>query len=257
MNTKNIVGSRAPAKTEQIVVLLHSLGTDHTMWEDVTSILEDRYLVVTPDSRGHGSNDNPGNISLESWVDDIAAIVNAHPGSDIHLVGLSMGGIQAIACGASLGNQITSLTLANTFAALSPELGQRKVSEMREQIQEVGMAEYAKYYLDSTLVAPISDRSYETLRQTIAAVSPESYIASAEATFFVDLIEDLAGIHVPTLVITSDLDHKTPSVLSEQIKDGIPGARIITIAGAGHLSSVEKPQEFAEALDSFLKATQN
>jgi len=249
--------SPAGPETDQVVVLLHSLGTDHEMWQGITSLLEGPYSLVAPDSRGHGNNTDSGTIDLTTWVEDITAIVDAYPEADVHLVGLSMGGVQALACGAALGPRIKSLTLANTFATLNSELANKKVDEMRAKINEVGMAEYAKVYLDGTLVAPVDDHSYRSLHRAIAAVSPEHYMESAEATFLVDLTGELAGIMVPTLVITSELDHKTPSSLSQQIKDGIPGAVLVSIPGAGHLSSVEKPAEFVAALKTFLKTTQN
>lgn len=247
----------ARPETEQVIILLHSLGTDSSMWQGVTPFLEPNYTLVTPDSRGHGSNGGLGGIDLAAWVADIGAVVDEYPAADVHLVGLSMGGVQAIACGAALGTRLKSLTLANTFATLSPDVAARKVEEMRTQIADVGMSAYAAAYLDGTIVAPVTEDSYQALHRAIATVTPEHYMESAEATFLVDLTGELAGITVPTLVITSDLDHKTPSSLSEQIKAGIPGASIVSIAGAGHLSSVEKPAEFAAALTTFLTTIKN
>jgi 3-oxoadipate enol-lactonase len=257
MSTDGNVISPAPPEIEQVVVLLHSIGTDRGMWQGIRPLLESRYSLVTPDSRGHGSNADLGNIDVSAWIEDITAIVEAHSEADVHLVGLSMGGVQALASAAALGSRVKSLTLANTFAALSPELANKKVGEMRAQIEEIGMAEYATAYLHGTLVTPVDEGSYQSLHRSIASVAPERYMESAESTFLVDLTGELAGISVPTLIITSDLDHKTPRSLSEQLKAGIPGATLVSIPDAGHLSSVEKPAEFAVVLDSFLKTTQN
>ena len=59
---------------------------------------------------------------------------------------------------------------------------------------------------------------------------------------------DLPSIDVPTLVVTSDHDELIPMAVSAPMADAIPGAELAVIAGAGHLSNVERPEEFSALL---------
>src|SRR5690606_20884371 len=67
-----------------------------------------------------------------------------------------------------------------------------------------------------------------------------------------DSSSDLAGINVPTLVITSSADTLISPDLSKQIADAIPGAQLETIEGAGHISAMEAPEQFSELVRAFV-----
>lgn len=237
--------------SKETIILLHSLGTSGDMWSPVTEILTDRFTVLRPDSRGHGKN-TAGPITQEAWVEDIAEIVDGLPGHNIHLVGLSMGGVQALGFAQAYPERIKSLTLANTFAVLDEELAAAKIEQMRQDIRTSGMPEYASTYLDGTLTRPIAPRLRKVLQDSIASMSGDAYMDSASATFTADFSADLPSMTVPTLVITSALDKKTPLALSEFMHQQIQGSQLVSIPEAGHLSSVEQPSSFASVLSGFI-----
>jgi pimeloyl-ACP methyl ester carboxylesterase len=62
----------------------------------------------------------------------------------------------------------------------------------------------------------------------------------------------LARIAVPTLVVVGEEDALTPPAESIRMRDGIAGARLVAIPGAGHLSNLERPREFNQALRELL-----
>ena len=64
----------------------------------------------------------------------------------------------------------------------------------------------------------------------------------------------LAGISIPTLVVVGAEDALTPPVVSEAMASAIPGARLTTIPGAGHLAPMERPGAVAAALSDFFAA---
>ena len=63
-----------------------------------------------------------------------------------------------------------------------------------------------------------------------------------------DSRSSLASISCPTTVIVGDGDELTPPELAREIADGIAGARLLEIPGAGHLSTLERPLEVTAAL---------
>ena len=69
-----------------------------------------------------------------------------------------------------------------------------------------------------------------------------------------DSVPDLPGIDVPTLVITGTEDRLIPPDVTAGIAEGVPGAELVRIEGAGHLSNLEAPAAFDTALDEVLAA---
>ena len=78
--------------------------------------------------------------------------------------------------------------------------------------------------------------------------------AVRQAIAALDFSKDLARIAAPTLVIAGGADVGTPVAMSEALAAGIPGARLAVIGGAAHLSSAERPGEFAALVAGFLAA---
>jgi pimeloyl-ACP methyl ester carboxylesterase len=62
----------------------------------------------------------------------------------------------------------------------------------------------------------------------------------------------LSSIHVPTLVIVGAEDSVTPPTAAEALHRGIPGSELVAIPSAGHLSSLEQPRLFHDALARFV-----
>jgi pimeloyl-ACP methyl ester carboxylesterase len=63
---------------------------------------------------------------------------------------------------------------------------------------------------------------------------------------------ELGAIKVPTLVIVGDSDQITPPQGAEAMAKKIPGAKLETIRGAGHMSPMEQPEQVNRALTAFL-----
>ena len=241
-----------PTSDRDTVVLLHSLGTDHRLWHDQMAVLGKRFNVLAPDSRGHGDTPSAGVIDMEHWVADLDALIEPH--RSVHLVGLSMGGVQAIAYAARHPRKVRSLVLADTFAAIDPAAAEIKIEGIRETIGAIGMSRYAERYLAETLTSEVDETVYRRLCSAIAGVSAEDYLRASQATFRASLTDELAQISAPTLVVIGDGDQKTPLALSETLVRGVAGARLSVIPGAGHLANIDAPAAFTEALLGFIES---
>ena len=64
---------------------------------------------------------------------------------------------------------------------------------------------------------------------------------------------DLKVVSVPTLVICGADDQVTPREASIAMAAAIPNARLHIVDGAGHVSNIEKPDEFNDVLLTFLR----
>lgn len=71
------------------VVFLHGATLDHDSWTPQTDVLRDRYRIVVPDLRGHGSS--TGRFDFDASVEDVLALLEELPTRRVVLVGLSLG----------------------------------------------------------------------------------------------------------------------------------------------------------------------
>jgi 3-oxoadipate enol-lactonase len=239
------------------VVLLHSIGTDHRLWEQQLSPLAERHRVLAPDARGHGRSGwvEGAELSIDHWVEDLDLVLD-HAGVEaVTLVGLSMGGVEALAYTLAHPDRVRGLVLADTFAELDAEVAGSKVEGLVRQAH-AGMGSFADSYLDQTLTRDGDDVASvrAVLKDAIANVPVDAYVASTRACFGVRLARRLREVRTRTLVLWGALDTKTPRGLSEQLAAGIPNSTLEEVPAAGHLSAVENPEAFTKALTHFLDA---
>ncbi|GAB3617779.1 3-oxoadipate enol-lactonase [Okibacterium endophyticum] len=235
------------------VVLLHSLGTDRSIWDPVVALLEPRFRVVAWDSRGHGASARTGAIGPAEWVADLTRMLDELGIESAALVGVSMGGMQAMAFAGSHPERAWAIVVADSYAALTSEIADARIESQIELAKSVPMADVASAYLVATFADPASPAA-SAVGDAIAGMSAEDYIAAVQSCFRADVRSYLDAITAPTLVLWGDRDAKTPRPLSEAIAERIHGSRFAVIPDAGHLSNMDNPAAFAAEILAFLDA---
>ena len=97
----------------------------------------------------------------------------------------------------------------------------------------------------------LADKAKEIMESTAVTGIAGDLMAMAERPDSVDL---LPSINVPTLVIVGDADALTPPADAQLMAEKIPGAKLVSIASAAHLSPMEQPAAFNNAVSEFLKS---
>ena len=234
------------------VMLSNSLGTTMQMWEPQMRALTQLFRVIRYDRRGHGkSNVPPGPYSIARFGRDVIAILDDLNIDKVHWCGLSMGGMVGQWLGANAPERLGKIVLANTTCHYpDPTNWQNRIKAVREG----GIAAVADTIIAGWLTADFREREpqiAERLKAMLCATPVEGYLASCEALSTLDLRELLPTIKSPTLVIAGRHDMSTPIAAGELIRSQIPGASL-TILDAAHLSSVEQPHAFTDAVVGFL-----
>ena len=110
----------------------------------------------------------------------------------------------------------------------------------------------AEARVDVLLAQPADPAVRSEVVETMARIAPAAYVIGAEAVWLANQRDRARDIRVPTLVLCGTEDKVTPPALSIELAQLIPGARYEAIESAGHISNLEKPDEFNSALDAFL-----
>ena len=240
------------------VLLIAGLGDPAEAWEGQLAGLSDRYTVTAFDNRGTGRVPLPEGepLSLETFADDAAALLNALEVPAAHVMGFSMG--STIAQHLALRNPtlVRSLVLCSTWGR-SDAYFRAMADSWRWMIDE---APSERAFYDAFLVWVYTARAHEdgTVDQIIEESMafphqqpPEAMQRAIDAFRDHDLMDRLGEIAVPTLVIAGSEDRVTPPRLGRAVADAIPGARFELMEGEAHQPFQEVPEEFNSLVDSF------
>lgn len=245
---------RAPRHT---VVLSHALGCDLTMWDALANRLAADCRVITYDHPGHGSSDSPTSvIGMADLADGAARLLRQLDSGPVVWIGLSMGGMVGQELALRHPTLVSALVIANSTSSY-PEaaraMWQQRIATVNAQgfsgIADAVMQRYFHDEFRATQAATVA-----RFRQRLTTTDPDGYVAVCAAIGALDTTARLAQVTVPTLVIAGELDQGAPVSMSQTMVDAIPGARLVVLENASHLSAIEQPQAFAAAVQGFIDA---
>jgi 3-oxoadipate enol-lactonase len=235
------------------LVLVHAFPFDGRMWRATAEALASQRRVIVPDLCGFGASDlGPGVHSIANMADDVAGLLD-HLGVDRAAVGgLSMGGYVSLAFAARHRARLERLILADTRATADSAQARAGRADALALVERAGVAALVERQLDGLLSAGAS----EALRQQVRELGRQSATGVCNGIRALrdrpDRSHELGAIACPTLVIAGREDKISPLTEMTAMAQAIPGAQLIEIAGAGHLSNLERPADFAAAVAQFL-----
>jgi 3-oxoadipate enol-lactonase len=235
------------------VLLLHAGIADQRMWSSQVEALEGAgHRTLAPDLPGFGDAPlEPGTIA---YVDHAASLLD-RPAA---VVGCSFGGRIALELAAARPDLVTRLVLVG--AGLGSwdwsEEAQAGFAEEGEALERgdsaAAAAQQARMWLADDASPEVRALTEEmTLRSYDQQLPMEDQVKSVWPD--VPAQARLAEIGVPTLVVVGSKDLHDINAMAELLVAGIPGARLETIDGAGHLPSLERPDELNRLLLDFLR----
>lgn len=237
------------AQSAPAILLINSLGTDHTMWDQQMPALVGEFRVVTYDARGHGRSQAPsGPYSIDQLADDARAVVDAIGLDRVHLCGSSLGGLTALAFALLWPDRVARAVFANTAARIGDEEGwQERIQLVRREGMRGVAAPVVERFFSATFRATSPDVC-DQFRRVLAGFDPEGYVGACGALRDADLSADVQNIDAETLVIAGAVDEATPPDQGLRLHKDIPGSDLLVLGGAGHLSNIERPHAFNAGL---------
>lgn len=249
-------------KGTRTLILLHAFPMSADMWLPQLARVPLGWQFIAPDIRGfRGMGPAFEDAQLDgATVDDYAAdVIELMEHLDIPkaaILGLSMGGYVAMAVAARAPRRVTHLILADT--RMTADTVEQRVGRdtMRAAVERDGAKAAADAMLPNLLGVTTHQEQpdlADAVRRLIEVNRTESVVGALGAMQArPDRTATLAAFTGPALVICGEEDALTKPAESEAMAATIPGATLVMIPRAGHLSNLEQATAFNAALQQFL-----
>jgi 3-oxoadipate enol-lactonase len=236
------------------LVFANSLGSDFRIWDAVVEILDADFNLVLHDKRGHGLSDlGQSAHSIETYADDLAALIEHLKLSSVIAVGLSVGGLIVQALYHAKPELLRALVISNSAAKLGTN---ESWSARIDAVQSKGLASIADAIMErwfskqyrSTRVNEMS-----AYRNMLVRTQTDAYVACCEALRDADYLARTSSITVPTLCIAGEEDGAAPPDVVQDTANRIAGSQFEMMAGLGHLPCIEDPNAYSKLLKDFVE----
>ena len=238
------------------VMLLHGLGATCASWQLQTSALvEEGYRVVAPDMRGFGKSTYPGGKNdpkiMANDISDLCDMLDLH---ELHVVGISLGGTVALEFTLANPATVRSLVITNSFARLRPKKPSLWIFYLVRLllVHLLGIETQANFVAGRLFPAEEQGMYKQAFRDQVCQSNPSGYRSTMRSLATFDARNEIGSIHSPTLIITGENDTVVPPQSQIELAELIPGANQVFIPDAGHAVTIDKPQQFNQALCKFL-----
>jgi pimeloyl-ACP methyl ester carboxylesterase len=239
------------------LVLVHGAAVYARIWQPQLSGLADEFTVVAWDEPGSGrSSGIPPGFGLADYADCLAALIEELRLGPAHVAGLSWGGTVVLELYRRHPSLVRTLLLADTYAGWKGSLPPEEVAARVEGVQR--MLALPRDRFDPTLPGLFAGDPPGELVPLLDAMArdarPETLGAQLSIMAGTDQNDLLPGITVPTLLLWGELDARSPLSVAHAFRAAIPGAELVVLPGAGHVSNLERPQDFNRAVRAFCRA---
>ena len=240
------------------VVLIHGYPFNRSLWNEQVAVLSSSYRVITPDLRGFGETDSSqGPATMSRMADDVARLMDHLGIAQAVIGGLSMGGYVALAFYKQFPSRVRALVLADTRASADTEEAKQTRAQQAQKALSEGMAGIADAMLPKLLTPETVSKRPEVVKRVRDMMLKTKPEGAAAALLGMAEREDqtslLPAITSPTLILVGAEDAITPVGDSEKMHNAIAGSRLVVIENAGHVSNLERTDEFNQNLVDFLR----
>lgn len=241
------------------LVLLHAFPLHAGMWHQQLEAVPDGWHFIAPHLRGFGpgeSRESGAAPTIDDLAADVEALLNALEIERAAIGGLSMGGYVTFALYRRAPERFTRMVLADTRSQADTPEGRQARRAMSELVRTKGPDAVAEQMLPK-LLSDTTRRERPDVAGTVRELVRANAVSAIDGAIHAmmtrpDSTPDLQRISVPALVIVGEEDTLTPVADSEALHRAIERSQLVVLPGAGHLSSLEVPEEFSRAIGNFL-----
>lgn len=238
------------------LVLLHGVGLDHTLWDDLAPLLEPHFDVLRYDLLGHGNA--PGideTVTMQDFIGQLDAELGRAGWHSANVLGYSMGGLIAGAYAAARPQRVTRLALLSTVFRRSPDEARAVLARLDaaatqdpEAAAQVSLARWFTPGFQARRPERVASIGQRLLRN-----NPPHFLAAYRVFALGDpvLAQAAPGIACPALVMTGEEDVGSTPRMTRELAAALPRGQARVVPGQRHMLPVEEPAVVASALHGF------
>ncbi|MBQ0057376.1 MAG: alpha/beta hydrolase [Bacteroidales bacterium] len=247
----------------QPLLLLHGHTLDLRMWDPQMKAFTDAgYRVIRPEMRGYGRSSKQGEGLQFTHLDDMMTVLDSLHLDRVHVVGLSMGSFVASEMVAMHPERLLTATLASGNIRKRPgpsapidSTEQAKLAAELEANREKGVEQWKRDWIEKLIAGGGSNA--EAIRESLTRQVMEWdgwQILHGEGRFYYAneawaLLRERKP-ELPVLIISGEMEHKSPK---NAMMPYLPNSRNQVIPDCGHMTNMEKPDEFTRLVLDHLK----
>lgn len=263
-------------KGDPVVVIHGGPGFDQGYLLPGMAELAKKHQVVFYDQCGSGRSTvsviDEQHINEEQFIEDLEKLRKALDYSKITLVGHSTGGMLAMRYAIKYGANVKKMVLMNTLPATTAgihdfvEEVERRIAPSAAEIEALQKSQaflendpetIAKFY---SLFFKYYFHNPSDLKKLNMHLEPQGIATGMQVakileksifTKFIDLIDDLQKLKIPTLIIHGESD-ALPISTAQEIATAIKGSKLVVQKQCGHFPYIEKPEEWLAIVEEFL-----
>ncbi len=235
------------------IVFSNSLATTLAMWDEQAAALKDKFRVLRYDQRGHGGTDAPaGRYPYDTLLADALGLMDALSIKKAHFAGLSMGGATALGLAERHADRLDHVIVCNSPCQSTPQSSQqweeRIVVAQQKGIEALVEPTIARWFPPETVAK--NPPHLDKVRAMIRATPVNGFVGCSAALADHDYASAVATVKRPVLFLVGEKDAPGPAM--RKLNEKLPGSRYVELAGAGHISNMDRPAEFTKAIRDFI-----
>lgn len=245
------------------VLLLHGFPFNSSMWREQVEFLgaqgyptgapELNRKVVTPS----GQEYSPALRTMDEMARDVAALMDRSRIDRAVICGLSMGGYVALEFAQQFPQRVRALVLAGTRAPADSDQEKAAREQQVETMLRAGMVPISVATVPKLLAPTTVSAKPDVVKRVREMVTGTHPLVAAAAQRGMaarrSYVSDLPAIEVPALIIVGREDPIRPVADSEFLHERIRNSQLLVIEDAAHLTNMEQPEEFNQAVLGFLQ----
>lgn len=244
----------------EAIVFSHGYLMDHTMFNGQVERLKGSYRCICFEHRGHGQSEIPRDgYSMDTFVDDAIALIEALELGPVHFVGMSTGGFVGMRIAIKRPELLRSLTLIDTSAEAEPPEALKKNTLLLNTVKTLGwwpvIGQVLPMMFHSSFLNDRTRRSEKNYwKNAVTSQNKKAMTEFGHAIFARDdVLEALKQIIMPALIIVGEFDVLTTPTRSQNMADAIDNSVLCIVEDAGHCAAIEKADVVADRMLDFYR----
>jgi pimeloyl-ACP methyl ester carboxylesterase len=233
------------------IVLIHGWMCDQTYWKNQVDQFSDNYTVITVDLGGHGESGlNRSHWTMDSFVEDVVAVIQKVQPENVILAGHSLGGFVALEAAPKIADKIKGLILVDSFHEEWWPLSDSEKNPVFESYSN-DFKNYVYGWVYDDMFPPDADTAIRhQIAEDMSSGPPEVGIGAIEDYWsgdYTETITKVVELKVPVILINTEF---WPTDLEKMNELGF---EVLTMDDVGHFLMLEDPDRFNILLDEALK----